>query len=314
MKRYFKICGLVVAMATCFAWGALSYPLFGWKTALPNFFVTTPKEPHFAVLEHKPFVIIIPSYNNTEWVEKNLVSVFRQKYDNYRVIYIDDASTDGTLARVNELIARENMPHRVDVIHNETNKGACENIYRAVHTCRDEEIALVLDGDDWFAHDRVLQRLNEVYADPDIWMTYGSYIEYPSYGYTVANFSQPLPKKVIQKNSVRDYTRTHWCLSQMRTFYSSLFKKIKTRDLQWEGKYYDATYDLAFMIPMAEMAGEHVKFLKEILYIYNRATPLNDNKVRAQRQKQVAQHILEQPCYARLSSLSSDGCYIEDRR
>ena len=50
-------------------------------------------EPLFAVTEHKPFVIVVPSYNNSSWVEKNLRSIFEQKYDNYRVVYINDAST-----------------------------------------------------------------------------------------------------------------------------------------------------------------------------------------------------------------------------
>ena len=40
------------------------------------------------------FTIITPSYNNVEWVEFNLASVLNQTYSNYRVMYIDDASTD----------------------------------------------------------------------------------------------------------------------------------------------------------------------------------------------------------------------------
>ncbi len=52
------------------------------------------------------------------------------------------------------------MSHRIDVIRNTLNKGACENTSHALHCCSDEEIAVILDGDDWFAHDRVLQRLN----------------------------------------------------------------------------------------------------------------------------------------------------------
>ena len=89
---------------------------------------------------------------------------------------------------------------------------------------------MTLDGDDWFAHDMVLERLNEIYADPEIWLTYGSYIEYPNYGYSVANFAQPVPKRIFEKQSIREYTRKHWCFCQLRTFYASLFKKIKIED------------------------------------------------------------------------------------
>ncbi len=299
LKRFF----LLTALAASFAWGALSTPLQSWGAKLGALFEKKIKEPLFAVTEHRPFVIVVPSYNNTEWVEKNLSSIFSQKYDNYRVIYINDASTDGTLQSVQDYISAHKMAHRVEVVHNEKNRGACENIYRAIQSCRDEEIAMILDGDDWFAHDRVLQRLNEIYADPKTWLTYGSYIEYPTYGYTVANFARQLPEEIVKENKVREYTRKHWCLSQLRTFYVSLFKQITREDMQWDGKFYDATYDLAFMLPMAEMAGEHAKYIDEIFYIYNRATPLNDNKVRAKRQQAVAQHILDLPAYSRLSSL-----------
>jgi glycosyltransferase involved in cell wall biosynthesis len=295
MKRW-----VVAGLSLCFGGASLSVLLFGWDAYILHRFARPEKEEFFAVMEHKPFVIIVPSYNNSEWVERNLNSIFTQKYDNYRVIYIDDASQDSTLRKVKDSIDNHQMAHRTAVIHNEKNLGACENINRAVHSCCDEEIAMVLDGDDWFAHDRVLQRLNEIYASPDVWMTYGSYIEHPTYSYTVANFAQPLPKKVVEKNKVREYTRKHWCLSHLRTFYVSLFKKIKTEDLLLDGKYYDATYDFAFMLPMAEMAGSHAKYVGEIFYIYNRETPLNDSKVRARRQQQIAEHILELPPYGRL--------------
>lgn len=297
---------LLAALAGSFIWGAMTTPLQKWSAKLAHLFEKKSEEKLFAVTEHHPFVIIVASYNNTEWVEKNLSSIFSQKYDNYRVIYINDASTDGTAQYVRDYISSQRMAHRVELIDNPKNRGACENIWRAVQSCRDDEIAILLDGDDWFAHDRVLPRLNEIYANPQVWMTYGSYIEYPSYGYTVANFASPLPDEVVEKNSVREYTRKHWCLSHLRTFYASLFKQIQINDMQWDGKFYDATYDLAFMLPMAEMAGDHAKYVGEVFYIYNRATPVNDNKVRAERQKAVAGHILDLSVYPRLLQLPID--------
>jgi glycosyltransferase involved in cell wall biosynthesis len=252
----------------------------------------------FAVKEHKPFVIVVPSYNNAEWVEKNLRSIFEQKYDNFRIIYIDDASTDGTGSAAQALAAFYGQEHRMQLRRNDSNQGAVENIYRAVHSCLDKEIIIILDGDDWLSHERVLQRLNEVYADPNVWATYGSYIEYPSYSYTVANFAAPLPLQVIARNAVRSYSRKHWCISHMRTFCAGLFKQIKESDLLYEGKFFDVAADVAFMVPIAEMAKEHLRYIKDILYIYNRASPLNDNKLRYMRQKLISDHILHLETYA----------------
>ncbi|HEY2810091.1 MAG TPA: glycosyltransferase family 2 protein [Rhabdochlamydiaceae bacterium] len=254
------------------------------------------------VVEHKPFVFVIPSYNNAQWVEKNLRSIFEQKYDNFRVIYIDDASTDNTLSKVRALVAEYKQEHRVQICFNQTNCGAAENIYRAGHACADREIMIVLDGDDWVAHDQVLQKLNEKYADPAVWATYGSYIEYPSYSYTVKNYAQPIPSEMIAKNAIRSFSKGSWNLSHMRTFYAGLFKQIRLQDLIVEGSFYDAASDVAFMVPIAEMAGEHLLFIKDILYIYNRATPLNDHKVRAERQRVITEHILDRRPYLRIAS------------
>jgi len=274
----------------------------GQLLSLPHKTQPKKKEIPVAVTEHKAFVFVIPSYNNRQWVEKNLRSIFEQRYDNFRILYIDDASTDGTLEHVIAFTKEQGQEHRLQVWHNQTNRGAVENIYRAVHSCEDQEIVILCDGDDWIAHDNVLQMLNEKYANPNVWVTYGSYIEYPSYAHTLGNFAQPLPSDVLKKHCIRAFTKKHWYLSHMRTFYSGLFKKIQLKDLLKEGKYFDAAYDVAFMVPMVEMAHDHVHYMKDIFYIYNRASPINDDKVRPSKQQEVTSYILSLPEYATIKS------------
>lgn len=45
-----------------------------------------------------PFCIVTPSYNNvnSKLYLRNLDSLFMQNYDNYHIVYIDDASPDKT--------------------------------------------------------------------------------------------------------------------------------------------------------------------------------------------------------------------------
>ena len=47
-------------------------------------------------ISNKKFVFIIPSYNNTKNIEKNLNVIREQTYKNWRIIYINDCSTDDT--------------------------------------------------------------------------------------------------------------------------------------------------------------------------------------------------------------------------
>jgi glycosyltransferase involved in cell wall biosynthesis len=114
----------------------------------------------------KPMVILIPSYNNRPWYEQNLESVCVQKYDNFRAIYVDDGSSDQTGPLVEQFLADHAVGHRIQLIRNPVRVGALENLYRCIHTCEDQEIVILLDGDDWLAHRRVLQTLDAVYADP----------------------------------------------------------------------------------------------------------------------------------------------------
>ena len=58
-----------------------------------------------------PMVIVVPSYNNEKWCAKNLTSILHQHYDNYRILYVDDASCDQTVAEVENLLKKENNSH-----------------------------------------------------------------------------------------------------------------------------------------------------------------------------------------------------------
>ncbi len=196
--------------------------------ALAFFFYTPkPKKKKFSCMSEKPFVIVIPSYNNSAYCKKNVSSVLDQNYTNYRVIYIDDCSPDDTYAKVNALVAESPFASRFSVTRNESNQGALANLYRAIHSCKDEEIVVVLDGDDYLAHENVLKVLNKTYADPDVWMTYGNYLDYPTFQLK-NKICGEVPSKVVANGSFRS---AEWSASHLRTFYASLFKKIRLSDL-----------------------------------------------------------------------------------
>src|SRR6516164_7423409 len=103
----------------------------------------------------KKIAVIIPSYNNHQWYGRNLSSVIGQDYQSFRVIYVDDCSSDGTGELVKQFIADTDSESLIQLISNSDRIGALQNIYNTVNTCDDEEIVILLDGDDWLAHDGV---------------------------------------------------------------------------------------------------------------------------------------------------------------
>ncbi|HCJ83573.1 MAG TPA: hypothetical protein DHV52_04530, partial [Parachlamydiales bacterium] len=134
------------------------------------------RRPLKQILYERPMVVVIPSYNNSRYCIRNLRSVLEQNYHNFRILYIDDASTDDTAEKVKTFFAASSSKIPLTLILNETNRGALANLYNAIHSCRDDEIIVTLDGDDHLAHEEVLKRLNQIYSHEDIWMTYGNFL------------------------------------------------------------------------------------------------------------------------------------------
>jgi len=232
-------------------------------------------QPEFS--EDKAFVIVIPSYNNKNFYLRNLDSVVSQSYRNFRVIYIDDSSVDGTGECVERYIHDNHFEEKFTLIKNQTRAGALANIYKAIHKSHSDEIVVTLDGDDWFAHDQVLDRLCQEYQDSDVWMTYGQFAWFLGEGLKlIPGICEELPEDVILSNSIRQYK---WATSQLRTFYAGLFHQIKQPDLFYDGDFFQMAGDVAFMLPLIELAGTHVRFIPDLLYIYNRTTPGNDDKI-----------------------------------
>lgn len=247
-------------------------------------------------LPQKEIVVIIPSYNNKEWYPRNLSSALMQNYENYRIIYIDDCSSDGTGQLVRAFLQQHDTARRVTLIQNSERRGALANHWHGVHMCDDNAIIVHLDGDDWFAHKDVLARVNQEYQDNNVWLTYGQYMEYPA---NTRGHCRAIPEEVIAQNAWRSL-RLPFPTSHLRTFYAWLFKEIKLQDLLYKGSFFSVSADVAFLFPMLEMAGSHARFIPDILYVYNNETPINDYKVRLELQLECLNYLRKQPKYTPL--------------
>jgi glycosyltransferase involved in cell wall biosynthesis len=222
------------------------------------------------------FFVVIPSFNNSRWCEDNLESVFFQTYRNWTIYYVDDCSTDGTGDAVEAYVEKRGMRDKCRVIHNPSRVGAMENLYHAIHEADPHSVVVTLDGDDLLADMHVFQTVADAYADPNVWLTYGSYSYSPGGRRGVC---APLPKEILAHVSIRTYPR--WVTSHLRTFYAALFHKIKKEDLMVRGKFFEITYDVAIFLPMIEMASpNHIRYIDRITYLYNYLNPLSDTRRR----------------------------------
>ncbi len=254
----------------------------------------------FGQLCAKEIVVVIASYNNKDWYERNLDSVLCQDYTHFSVIYTDDASPDGTGNLVEAYLKSHPQGHRVTLIKNEKRCGALANQYCAIHSCEDEAIIVIVDGDDFLADETVLSYIAKVYEDKNVWLTYGQFECCPT---EKPGFCCAIPDYVVKNNSFRN-SSDRYIPAHLRTFYAGLFKNIELKDLLYKGDFLRSSGDIAAMYPMIEMARKgHFKFIAKILYFYNVSNPIMDYKVDLGLQNKMARIIRRRRSYPALEGL-----------
>lgn len=246
-------------------------------------------------IQHK-FVVVVCSYNNAKYYKKNLSSIFSQSYKNYEVVYVDDASTDNTYSLVKKFIQENHKNDVVSLVHNETNQKAGANLYRSINSIDPDKIAVVLDGDDWFSHEHVLEHLNQIYQDSDVWVTYGSFICSPSK--QIVNGAQFSREDL----TTGDFRKNDWRMCHLLTFYAGLAHKICLPDCLFKGSFLPAACDAMLEFPLIEMAREHVRCVPEITYVYNQGNNLNNFKIRCNTQCSMFRYLRTRPQYKTESS------------
>lgn len=228
----------------------------------------------------KKFVILICSYNNQKYCKENICSVVKQKYRNFRVIFVNDNSSDETLKLSRTVFKKTKINFKI--LNNKKRKGSTKNKFDIINRyCKNDEIIVVLDGDDILLHNYVLGFLNYIYQSKYVWMTFGSYIHFSG----KLSYQIPYSKEIIEKNNFRK----NFHPSHLRSFYAWLFKKIPKKYLMKNQKSFFMTCeDKAIMYPLIELSGKHHKFINQVLYYYNDRNPNNlYNNIKKEKEKKI---------------------------
>ena len=228
---------------------------------------------HVNTRDKKRFVFIVPMSNSAEWVEKSLSSIFSQNYDNYHVICIDDNSIDKTITCINTCTSEWKKEDKITLIKNNADQGALASIYAAIHTCKDDDICILLHGDDWLSpNPEILSFYNKIYTDKTVWATYGQFIKYPSgklgncaeYNFVTARTNK--------------FRREPFIAGHLKTFYAWLFKLIQPKSFFYRGKFIQNATDMAIMYPILELSGFHTAFISTVNYVHNTSNAISTIK------------------------------------
>lgn len=241
------------------------------------------------------FKIVVPTYNTENWIARCLYSIFVQAHKDWECVVINDASTDST-EKVIESLEFVKNDSRFKVVHNVKNVKALKNIvsgFKELNAIDDpESVLMVIDGDDFLFSEYALTIVEQAYEQTGCVLTYGNHVHHPTGG---KSNCEPIPAEVITNRSFREYK---FVTSHLRTFKSKLWYNIKDEDLRDEnGEYFSVGWDVSFMMPMLEMAGQKIVFVPNVLYCYNRFNPISDDVIRQGDQHRVEMKIRNMPKY-----------------
>lgn len=104
--------------------------------------------------------VIIPVYNQAQFIDKAIKSVLKQSYQDFEIIVINDGSTDNT-----EAIVKGFIDFRIRYICHKNNSGVSEARNTGIRLSRGKYIAL-LDADDEFLPEKLDMQVKLLRNEP----------------------------------------------------------------------------------------------------------------------------------------------------
>ena len=103
--------------------------------------------------------IIIPVYNSQKFINKTIKSVFRQTYKKWKIIIIDDASTDNTIKLVEKIRKKYKERRKIVILKNNINSGQAFSRNRGLKYSKSKFVTF-LDSDDFWDKNKLKKQIN----------------------------------------------------------------------------------------------------------------------------------------------------------
>ena len=113
--------------------------------------------------------VIVPNYNYAHHLAQRLSTILNQSMPVWEIIFLDDCSTDDSVAVAREFF--RNCPIRYRIIENEANSGSVFAQWKKGVELAEGDIVWIAEADDWAAHDFV-ETAASAFADEDVVLSY----------------------------------------------------------------------------------------------------------------------------------------------
>ena len=98
--------------------------------------------------------VILPCYNSEKYIYQSITSILNQTFKNFKLIIINDGSTDNTLK-----IIKSFKDKRIKLINNKGNKGLIYSLNKGISQANSIYLAR-MDGDDISERSRLEEQIN----------------------------------------------------------------------------------------------------------------------------------------------------------
>jgi len=239
-------------------------------------------------------VIITPFRNVGQYIEKCILSVAAQRYSNYHHYIINDSSEDNSsfLAQLVIQNLPEAIQNRFTFISRDRSYGAVYNQVDTIRKLDNNDIVILLDGDDYLANRADIFDLYNYLYHEGAEFTYGSIWseadDIPLVAQTYSEFTK----------SSRQYRgeRFNWYIpyTHLRTFRKYLINNVPDSDFQDnKNQWFRAGGDVAVFYNLIEQADPaRIRPVHDIVYHYNDNLLTNDFRQNQEEQHRNAQMIV----------------------
>lgn len=229
------------------------------------------EEKNLEVQEELKIHVISPFYNAGKYVNECWKSIQCQTYSNYHVYFSDDNSDDHGI---------DTIPNELNItkIVNKNRLYALENTLNVLRKFEigDNDIIVILDGDDILPHKYVFNILNTIYQSTDVLFTYGTIGFLNDFKFWKMRYTE---------EEFENIRKVKWKIAPLRTFKYILFQELLKQDpeltfaLDNNKLMLTMPADMALFFPLIEIAGfDRTKFIPTPMYKY-RLHEQNDHRI-----------------------------------